>query len=277
MDIRLLDEAEPWSWPEDAGPSLLRALTDEGTTADERLLAARLAGDITVITDEIAEALLAIACRSDAPEDLRGQAAIALGPSLEYQDTIDPEIDDEDDDQLSEKVVDEIQASLRRLYADEDAPRAVRRMALEASIRSPQEWHRQAVLDAYEGEEDDWRLTAVFAMRWVRGFEVQILDALDNESLEVQYEAVCAAGNWALDAAWARVAGLVGSEDTDKDLRLAAIEAVAWIRPAEAPDVLYELTDSEDEDLAAAAHEAIAMAEAAPDDDFDDDEVLDDD
>jgi hypothetical protein len=277
MDIRLLDEAEPWSWPEDAGPSLLRALTDGGTKADERLLAARLAGDITVITDELAEALLATACRSDAPEDLRCQAAIALGPSLEYQDTMDPELDDDDDDQLSEKVVDEIQTSLQRLYADEVAPRAVRRMALEASIRSPREWHGKAVLDAYEGGEADWRLTAVFAMRWVKGFEAQILDALDSESLEVQYEAVCAAGTWAVDAAWPRVAGLVGSEDADKDLRLAAIEAVVWIRPAEAPDILYELTDSEDADLAAAAHEAIAMAEAASDDDFDDDELLDDD
>ena len=265
MDIRLLAEVEPWDWPEDAGATLLGALTDEETKTDERLLAAELAGDVTVINDEIAAALLAIASRRDAPEELRCQAAIALGPSLEYEDTMDREIDDED--VLSEDVVRQIQSTLQLLYTDEDAPQDVRRRALEASIRSPQEWHRKAVLDAYNGDEEAWRLTAVFAMRWVRGFEAQILDALGSTNSEVQYEAVCAAGNWALEAAWPRVAGLLGSEDTEKDLLLAAIEAAAWIRPGEAPELLLELTESEDEDVVAAAEEAIAMAEASEEED----------
>lgn len=261
MDIEQLAAVEPWDWPEDAGETLLRALTDEETKADERLLATELAGDVTVINDEIAAALLAIASRRDAPEELRCQAAISLGPSLEYEDTMDREIDDEE--MLSEDVVRQIRNTLQRLYADEDGPRDVRRRVLEASIRSPEEWHRKAVLEAYDSGEEAWRLTAVFAMRWVRGFEVQILEALGSADPEVLYEAVCAAGNWAVEAAWPRVAGLLGSEDTETDLLLAAIEAAAWIRPGEAPELLYPLTDSEDEDVAAAAHEAIAMAAAS--------------
>jgi len=263
MDIGLLDETAPWTWPEGTAEALLRALTDEGTKADERLLAAELAGDVTVANDEIAGALLAIARRSDAPDELRCQAAIALGPSLEYQDALDPEFDDDEDNLLSAAIVDEIQNSLHRLYADEDAPRDVRRRALEASVRSPQEWHRAAVHDAHNSEDDAWRLSAVFAMRWVRGFEDQILEALGSDDPEVRYEAVCAAGNWALDAAWPQVAGLVGSEDTDKELRLAAIEAAGSIRPVQATEILEELTESEDEDLAMAAQDAISMSGAA--------------
>lgn len=277
MDIRLLDLDAPWDWPESAGAALLRALTDEGTKPDERLLAAELAAEVTVINDEIAEALLAIAGRSDAPEELRGQAAISLGPSLEYQDTMDPELDADEESLLSEEVVGRIQASLRRLCADEDAPRDVRRRALEASTRSPREWHRQAILDAYGSEDEGWRLSAVFAMRWVHGFEAQVLEALASDDLEVQYEAVCAAGSWALDEAWPHVAGLVGSEDTEKELRLAAIEASVQIRPMEAAAILYELTESEDEDVAAVAQEAISMAALADDADLDDEEVLDED
>jgi hypothetical protein len=261
MDIRLLAEVEPWEWPGDAGATLLRALTDEETAADERLLAAELAGDTTVINDEMAAALLAIAGRSDAPDDLRCQAAISLGPSLEYEDTVDREFDD--DELLSEDVIREIQNTLQRLHGDEGAPLDVRRRALEASIRLPQEWHRKAILDAYNSDQEAWRLSAVFAMRWVRGFEAQILEALDSPDPAVQYEAVCAAGNWELEAAWVRVAGLLESEDTEKELLLAAIEAAAWIRPGEAPELLYPLTDSEDEDVAASAHEAIAMAAAS--------------
>jgi hypothetical protein len=86
MDIRLLAEVEPWEWPEGARATLLRALTDEETASDEGLLAAELAGDTTVINDEIAEALLGIADRSDAFDQLRCQAAISLGPSLEDED-----------------------------------------------------------------------------------------------------------------------------------------------------------------------------------------------
>jgi hypothetical protein len=55
-------------------------------------------------------------------------------------------------------------------------------------------------------------------------------------------------------------------------LLLAAIEASVCIRPEEAAQILSELTDDEDEDIAEAAQEAIAMSGAYLDDDFDDDD-----
>jgi hypothetical protein len=44
-------------------------------------------------------------------------------------------------------------------------------------------------------------------------------------------------------------------------LLLAAIGAVGSIRPAEAPEILLDLADSDDEDIAEAADEAMTMAE----------------
>ena len=97
-------------------------------------------------------------------------------------------------------------------------------------------------------------------MRFVRGFDDQILESLGNEDLEIRYEALCAAGNWELDAAWPQVAGVFGAQAVHKRILLAAIEAAASIRPEEAFGILGDLTESEDEDIVDAALEALAMA-----------------
>jgi hypothetical protein len=109
-------------------------------------------------------------------------------------------------------------------------------------------------------------------MRFVRGFEEQILEALASTNPDIHYEAVVAAGNWGLDAAWLPIAALVASRKTEKPLLLAAIEAAAGIRPHEALEILDDLADSDDEDIAAAVDEAMAMAEGdSVEDDLDDD------
>ena len=91
-------------------------------------------------------------------------------------------------------------------------------------------------------------LTAVFSMRWVRGFGDQILIALKNDDPEIRYEAVNAAGSWELDAAWSDIVELVNDPHSPKPLVLAAIGAVGSIRPAEAREILVDLADSDDEE-----------------------------
>jgi HEAT repeat protein len=109
-------------------------------------------------------------------------------------------------------------------------------------------------------------------MRFVRCFDEQILEALNAENQDIHYEAVCAAGNWQVDTAWPHIAALITAEDTEKNLLLAAIEAVTGIRPREAEEILIDLIESEDEDIAEAASEA--MAGAFFDDQDEDDESL---
>ena len=76
---------------------------------------------------------------------------------------------------------------------------------------------------------------------------------------------MCAAGNWEVDEAGPHVAILVTAKDTGKNLRIAAIEAVAGIRPEKTEELLMDLADDRDEAIAEAARDAIVMAGVSPD------------
>jgi len=266
VDLKILKETPPWDWPAGAGKVFFEILGDHQAGTTDRIRAAELAGDFTVINEELVDALLCILQGSAESEELRGRAAISLGPVLEYADT--EGFEDRDDVPISEDTFWKIQESLRRLYMDADVPKYVHRRILEASVRAPQDWHQDAIRAGYSSDDEDWRLTAVFSMSWVRGFDDQILAALESENQDIHYHAICAAGNWEVDAAWSHVSRLVTAKDTDKPLLLAAIDAVASIRPNEAGMILVDLTDSDDEDLVEAAYEAMAMAEGPSGDEF---------
>jgi hypothetical protein len=275
MNLKTLKDTPPWEWPEGAGKMFLSILRNDKAKESERLVAAELAGDYTVINDELAHALISILGNSEEPEELRGQAAISLGPALEQADTYG--FEDADDILISEDTFRSVHEKLRKLYMDLDVPKEVRRRILEASVRAPQSWHENAVRAAYSSKDEDWKLTAVFSMRFIRGFDDQIVESLDSKNPDIHYQAVCAAGNWGVDAAWPHITALITSEKTDKDLLLAAIEAVAIIRPEEASEILVDLTESDDEEIVEAAHEAIAMAEPWEDEDDDDEDDDDED
>ena len=272
MNLTTLKDTPPWEWPEGAAATLLDILRGDRGSASDLLLAAELAGDVTVTNAELVDALLSILRSDDKPEVVRGQAAISLGPVLEYADT--EGFDDADNLPITERSFQEIQESLHTLYRDASVPGDVRRRILEASVRAPQGWHRDAIRAAYGCGDEVWRLTAVFCMRFVGGFEAHILEALASTNPDTQYEAVVAAGNWGLDAAWPHVAALVASRKTSKPLLLAAIGAAASIRPHEALEILDDLADADDEDIADAIHEAMALAEGHS---VDDDELNGDD
>jgi hypothetical protein len=265
MNVRTLSEIPPWEWPRSARKVISDALTDRHAKEEDRVLAAELAGDLVVINDDLADVLLGIVEDGSEPEELRARAAISFGPAL---DEADLQGFDEGDLEISQKAFNRIQASLKKLVEDAQAPKEVRRRALEASVRAPQDWHESAVRTAFETGDREWVLTAVFAMRWIRGFDDQILASLNSTDPETHMEAVSAAGENELDAAWPHVRALVeNARTTPKPLLLAAIEAAGSIRPHEAVPLLRDLAESRDQEIADAAEEAIMMARARPDED----------
>jgi len=269
MDLKTLLDTPPWDWPRDAARVLWRILVDQRANETDRVVAAELAGDFTVINDDLAATLLTIAGSAGEPEQLRARATISLGPVLEQADT--DGFEDPEDVPITERTFHNIQDSLEKLYRDNRTPKEVRRRILEASVRAPQTWHQDAIRHAYSSGDKEWMLTAVFSMRWVRGFDDQILLALKSGDPEIQYQAVTAAGNWELDAAWSYIVELLNDPHSPKPLLLAAIGAVGSIRPAEAREILVDLADSDDEEIAAAIAEAMAAAEG-PTDEEDDEE-----
>jgi HEAT repeats len=256
MDLKTLLDTPPWDWPGDAGDIFWRVLLDRQAKESDRLIAAELAGDFTVINDDLADALLMIANSANESEQLRSRAAISLGPALEQADT--DGFEDPQDVPITEPMFRTIQESLEKLYLDNNTPKEARRRSLEASVRAPQVWHQAAIEQAYSGGDNEWMLTAVFSMRWVRGFDEQILLALKSSDPEIKYEAVVAAGNWGLDAAWSPIVQLLNDGLSPKPLLLAAIGAIGSIRANEAPEILVDLADSDDEEIAQAVVEALA-------------------
>jgi uncharacterized protein (UPF0147 family) len=155
MNLKRLRDTPPWDWPEDAGKEFLQVLADDQADANDRIIAAELAGDITVINDELVNALLSVLKSPDESEDLRCRSAISLGPALSHADA--DGFDDPDTGAISERTFRKIQESFRRLYLDASVPNIVRRRILEASVRAPQDWHKNAIRAAYSGDDEDWR------------------------------------------------------------------------------------------------------------------------
>jgi len=259
MDLKALDETPAFDWPQDADKKILKVLHDDRADHSDRLLAARLAGRSVVINDKVADSLLSVVANAEEDGLLRACAATSLGPILQYAD--EEGFDDFGEPRITEDTFDKLEESLQGIYVDTDNPKLVRRRVLEATVRSPQDWHQEAIRSADLHNDPDWQLTAVFCMGWVDGFDGQILEALDSDDAAIHREAVCAAGEQGLDQAWPHIVGLVSAEDTDKDLLLTAIFAVANIRWDEAAEALDHLTETEDEDIRDAVAEALVITE----------------
>lgn len=275
MDLKTLNDTPNWEWPKKAGTIILEVLRDKKASEADRITAAGLAGNGMVMDDNMANHLLDIVRDSREPEELRCKAAVALGPALEWAETM--EFEDSDSDMLSEKGFNEVREQLREIYRDTAIPKKVRRRILEAAVRSPMEWQKKAIEDAYATKDEYWLLTAIFAMGYVPGFQDRLLDTLKNEKpdTDLYYEAVCSVGEWGLKEAWPYIEKIFTEYADDKPLLLAAIEAAGNMAIPHAADFLGDLSDSDDEEIAEAAQDALQMAGALsdnlPDEFFDDD------
>ena len=251
----------------------MNILQNRQNADSDRTEAASLLGEYVVTDDRTTGALLSVVQNAREPERLRARAAISLGPALEDADN------EGFDDELSEPAITEpvfrrVREGLRKIYGDSAEPEIVRRCVLEASVRAPEDWHADAVREAYSSGDPQWKLTAVFCMGYIRGFDRQILESLESRDLDIHRLALRAAANWEIEPAWPHVAGLLTSKKTEKELLLDAIGAAAFIAPREAGGILSELAASDDEEIAEAASEALLESQAGnfDEDDFDDEE-----
>lgn len=271
MDMHMLASLVDWDWPPDASEAILAALRNGETLKTERLLAAELAGEWHVMDDVVAEELLRILGDSEEPEVLRVQAARSLGPALARG--WEEEDDEWDQPPLSEETLNWAQTSLRRTYSRPDTPGEVRRQILETSVRYPEAWHRGAVRAAYRDGDRLWRITALSCMRYLPGFGDEIVEALGSGDGELQCLAVEAASDQAVGGAWPYVQDLIlsaaggatllpGEPELGRSLLVAAMNAVAVLRPLEAHRTLNGLAQSDDEEIAQAALEVLDLVES---------------
>jgi len=273
MDLKTLSDLPPWDWPENASEVIIKTFEDEGAPESDSLLAAELAGNLCVMSDKLSAALLDVISAPNRPDAVRGAAAISLGPALEEAD-----IDgfDDEDSAISESSFKKVQQTFHQVFVNAQTPKFVRHRILEASVRSPQSWHAGAVRAAYADPDEEWKLTAVFCMQYIKGFDAEILQALRSRNADIKHHAICAAGNWEIRKAWPIVSRLLEDGAADKNDLIAAIEAAASINPDKAADLICHHLDSDDEDIAEAAMDALSMVEGFADDEDEDEEDEDD-
>ena len=255
IDLKTLAQTGPYEWPSDSDETILRALRNDRADDHDRLFAIEVAGYSVGVNDDLAEALLSVLDDSSEPEPLREQAAGSLGPTLEYAE--EQGFSEFSDATISENTFEKIQRSLQTCFGDTGSPKAVRRRALEASIRSPQKWHREAIGLLYASGDEDWKLTAVFCMRWLGGFEEEILEALGSENRAIQREALAAFGELDFDGAGLDLDAAMEAEDVKTGLAQAVVSYINGLPPEQAETLLASIAMAGDDENSEAVGEDV--------------------
>ncbi|HEX7706047.1 MAG TPA: hypothetical protein VF701_06260 [Thermoanaerobaculia bacterium] len=215
------------------------------------------------ISDEHVQAILTLV-ESDAGEEIRGDAVIALGPVVEEcgdeyfdgaESDLGPDFGVDLGPPLSRDGYSELVKRVRAIYENSSQPKLVRRRAFETLVRDPAEWHREEIRKHFDGSDPDWKLTAVFAMGNVPGYDEELAHVVREAEGELLAEAIRSAGEMEVEVG-DRVRELAASPATDRDVRLEAIRALPHVDP-DSYDLLEKLSDSDDEEIAAVAEEAM--------------------
>lgn len=185
--------------------------------------------------------------QTDPSAEVRAAAAEALGRFLllgEYE-------------QLDPQQAASIEAALQAAYANTAEDVAVRRRVLEALAFSEAANIPSLIQQAYEDEDAEMRISAVFAMgrnadpRWG---EI-VLEELTSDDPAMRYEAARASGELGLAEAVPELIRML--DQGDVELRDIAVWALGRIGGPAARRALQACCESDDPDLVEAAEEAL--------------------
>ena len=192
---------------------------------------------------------------SDGDTDVRAEAALALGRFVLLWEF----------GALRDRYFRRVEEVLRQALANNDEEMEVRARALEAIGACSLPWVRQAIRQAYAGDDRRLRVSAVHAMgrncdpNWLP----IVFQEVSSGDPEMRYEAVLACGCLADEAAVPRLTPLL--EDEDVEVRAATIAALGEIGGREAKAVLMRYLDHPSRSVRDAVREALSLA------DFDED------
>lgn len=232
---------------------LLRDLISEDESVREDARAELVAN----MDDDTAAAFLKIA-EGDASPEVRADVILGLGPIIEEcGDEMLASGDLEDGfAPLSTARYKDLQTRLRKLYDDASQPAIVRRRALESLVRDQQPWMDDEAKKLAASGERDWKLTSLFVMGHLSGFDDVILEELNGSDPELVAEAVHAAGRRAIEGAAEKIADFAASDEADHDVRVSAILALPYL-DEDCGDLLEELARDDDDEISEAAGAAL--------------------
>ena len=183
----------------------------------------------------------------DASNEVRATAAGALGRFV-LLGTLD---------ELRSSLVEEVETTLRCIVDNKAEPVAVRRRALEALAPSADPSVNDVIRDAYYSDEDELKISAVFAMgqHCDEGWLPVLLAELRNSDEAMRFEAARACGEMEDDRA---VPGLIQlTKEPDPEIQEAAIEALGRIGGQDARAALRSCLKQKDQRVREAAQAAL--------------------
>lgn len=177
----------------------------------------------------------------DASADVRAAAATGLGTFV-YQGELE---------ELAEDLRHDIEEHLLDVARGQDEV-LVRRRALESLGFSGRKEVPALIRKAYDSGDVDWMVSALFAMGRSadNAWDADVKRMLRHPRAEVQFEAVRAAGELAIETARRSLLDLLEEEAQDADIRQAAIWSLSQIggeQVRETLETLMEETEDEEE------------------------------
>jgi HEAT repeat protein len=185
--------------------------------------------------------------KDDPSESVRAAAAQSLGRFVLLGET----------DGVPQTRRDQVYAVLMRALLIEPAGSLVHRRALESLAYVTNEEMDLQIRDAFNSEDDLMRLSAIVAMGHSsnRAYKEMVRSELHSLSPAVRREAARASGSLEDEEAVNDLAHLL--DDPEASVRLVALDALAEIGGKDAKRLLEAATNSEDEEFAAHAEEAL--------------------
>lgn len=150
------------------------------------------------------------------------------------------------------------------IFHDEDEDVEVRRRALESIGNSSRDGVSEAILEAYNGHEQSFKIGAVFAMgkTYDEEWSAIVQHELNSPDAEMRYEAARAAGEIGIEDAVPKLSRMV--HERDRDIQEVSIWALGEIGGKEATRVLQRLLDDSayavDEGLIEALEDALVSS-----------------
>ena len=206
--------------------------------------------------------------QSDPDREVRAKAASVLGIYI-YEGLFG--------DRVSEGAYVAVRKALLDLARDPDEGLVVRRMAIEALSFSTDESVQKLIDWAYEHPSIELKMTALFAMGRSRSacwFDT-LLREIDSTERRLRIEAINAAAEAELAIATPKLRSLTAS--SDREIKLAAVWALAHTRGPGALETLEMCAESDDDELRRVANGAIEEFYEAGSDNMDTDDYDDED
>ena len=231
--VRTMDELAEERVELTFGRALRVALEDDSAAVRQLAVASLWEDERSDVLDRLRRLV-----EHDPSQDVRAEAVRGLGRFAEQAAAGD----------LGEAVSRDLRATLASLASDEASPYGVRRRALESvGVFGREEGVHCLIRDAYEGDEQGLRASALYAMgrsldrRWVPA----LLDELQSPEAELRFEAARACGAMGDERAVPELAQL--AQDQDVEVRHAAIAALGQVGGRAAIRVLGGLAEGASE------------------------------